>query len=61
VDGGVGRRNSRVAYDCINEVHVNLSVRIEQDGDSTMNHPALAHDPEKCGAIFRKDHAQTKD
>jgi hypothetical protein len=21
---------------------------------------ALAHDPEKCAAVFRKDHAQTK-
>jgi hypothetical protein len=25
------------------------------------NHcPALEHDPEKCEAVFRKDHAQTK-
>src|SRR6516165_3779733 len=22
---------------------------------------AQAHDPEKCGAVFRKDHAQTRD
>jgi hypothetical protein len=24
------------------------------------DHPALEHDQEKCGAVFRKDHAQTK-
>jgi hypothetical protein len=39
---------------------IGLAMRGLDAGQPEMIASALEHDPEKCEAVFRKDHAQTK-
>jgi hypothetical protein len=40
--------------------NVNAGKRLRANGVPFMTGIAPAHDPEKCEAVFRKDHAQTR-